>query len=610
MTNTAEEISFKLPKKQLLRNNEYYDIQKMFDTLYAKSKNNENFNNLYDLVVSRENILLAYRNIKKNKGSKTKGNNSNTIIDIGKEDPDRLVKYIRARLNDYKPGKVRRVEIPKDNGKTRPLGIPDIEDRLIQQCLKQVLEPICEARFFIHSYGFRPNRSTRDAVSRVMDLMQRSHMHYVVDIDIKGFFDNVDHGKLLKQLWALGIRDKKIISIISKMLKAEIKDVGIPEKGTPQGGILSPLLSNIVLNELDWWIAKQWELFPTKHSYSRSDGRYRAQRTTKLKECYIVRYADDFKIFCKDYKTAFIMFEATKKWLKERLGLEISPEKSKVTNLRRNYTEYLGIKLKVRPKWKKRVVESHISDKCMGKIKETIKKNVSRIKKKPGNASVQRYNSTILGMHNYYKMATHVNLDFKVIHFSTRELLGNKLRRISSNQGKKSLAFKKFYGRYNYKTYYISGTALYPIAGVKTSPPKNFKQETCNYTEKGRALIHVNLKNIDHMTLRYIMNNPVENYSTEFNDNRISLYVGQLGKCAISGLPLKIGEMDVHHIKPRHLGGTDEYKNLIFINSTLHKVIHATNQELIENYLSNFELDKAGLELLNNLRTKAGNSKI
>ena len=505
---------------------------------------NEKFNNLYDLVVTRENILLAYRNIKKNKGSKTKGNNSNTIIDIGKEDPDRLVKYIRARLNDYKPGKVRRVEIPKDNGKTRPLGIPDIEDRLIQQCLKQILEPICEARFFIHSYGFRPNRSTRDAVSRVMDLMQRSHMHYVVDIDIKGFFDNVDHGKLLKQLWTLGIRDKKIISIISKMLKAEIKDVGIPTKGTPQGGILSPLLSNVVLNELDWWIAKQWELFPTKRVYQNmSSGRYRALRTSKLKECYIVRYADDFKIFCKDYKTAFIMFESTKKWLKERLGLEISHEKSKVTNLRRNYTEYL-------------------------------------------------------------------NLDFKVIHFSTRELLGNKLRRISSDEGKKSLAYRKFYGKYNYKTYYINGIALYPIAGVKTSPPKNFKQETCNYTEKGRALIHANLKNIDHMTLRYIMNNPVENYSTEFNDNRISLYIGQLGKCAICGLPLKIGEMEVHHIKPRHIGGTDEYKNLIFINSILHKAIHATNPELIRNYLSKFELDKAGLDLLNNLRTKAGNSKI
>ena len=94
--------------------------------------------------------------------------------------------------------------------------------------------------------------------------MQGQHLHYVVDIDIKGFFDNVSHGKLLKQMWTLGIRDKKLLSIISAMLKAEVAGIGFSEKGTPQGGIISPLLSNIVLNELDWWIASQWEKFPTQ----------------------------------------------------------------------------------------------------------------------------------------------------------------------------------------------------------------------------------------------------------------------------------------------------------------------------------------------------------
>jgi len=128
-------------------------------------------------------------------------------------------------------------------------------DRLIQQCILQVLEPICEAKFYKHSYGFRSLRSTKQAISRAYFLCQSNNLHYVVDVDIKSFFDNINHGKLIKQLYTLGIRDKCLIAIISKMLKAKIENVGIPNKGTPQGGILSPLLANVVLNEFDWWIS-------------------------------------------------------------------------------------------------------------------------------------------------------------------------------------------------------------------------------------------------------------------------------------------------------------------------------------------------------------------
>ena len=301
---------------EYLRHTEYYDMQNTFDELYARSQTGEIFDGLMDVILSRENILLAYRNIKSNTGSFTPGTDKLKISDIGKltaeEVTARVCKIVKGGKNGYTPRSVRRKEIPKPNGSTRPLGIPCIWDRLIQQCIKQVMEPICEARFSNNSYGFRPNRSVENAIAAIYRLMQRSGLYYVVEFDIKGFFDNVDHSKLIKQLWSLNIRDKELLYVIRRILKAPILmpdgHTEHPTKGTPQGGIISPLLANVVLNELDHWIESQWQCNPVTDNYSHRENAagcpiqshaYRAMRNTKLKEMYVVRYADDFRILCR-----------------------------------------------------------------------------------------------------------------------------------------------------------------------------------------------------------------------------------------------------------------------------------------------------------------------
>lgn len=612
-------------KKQKIRNSEYYDMQSAFDNLYADSVRGCQFCNLVELIKQPENIKLAYRNIRKNSGSKTAGVDNKTISDLNKWKEPALVAHVQRKLDWYLPNVVRRVEIPKDNGKTRPLGIPTIMGRLIQQCILQVLEPICEAKFFKRSNGFRPNHSAENAIAQAERMIQNVSCHYVIDIDIKSFFDNVNHGKLLKQMWTLGIRDKKLLSIISAMLKAEVANIGFPEKGTPQGGIISPLLSNIVLNELDWWIVSQWEEMPTKRNYVHriyangtpdKSNTIRALRCyTNLKECYVVRYADDFKIFCKKRSDAVKLFAATKQWLWERLELEISPEKSKIVNLKRHYSEFLGFKLKVREKGKKSdgtkryVVEAHIKDKALLKIREKSKEIIGQLRRtyNPGMEYrlIQKYNSYLIGVHNYYCIATHVNRDIQKIAFDVKKSLYNRLKHRLQKKGQITNSYiKDKYGT-SREVRYLNGHALVPIAYVQHRVPMDKKSRVNKYTPEGRAEIHKDLAGINMATLYHLMNNPAGKESVEYNDNRISLYVGQKGKCAISGIELEPNQVNCHHKKPLSLGGDDSYQNLIIVSDVVHILIHSSNERTIRKYLNVLQPTPKQLKKLNKLRAMA-----
>ena len=612
-----------LEKRQILRNNEYYWMQPTFDKLYSDANKGKKFRNLMELICEPNNILLAYRKIKRNKGSRTAGTDGLNIKFFETMDSNKFVERIQNKLKNYSPKSVRRREIPKPNGKTRPLGIPCIEDRIIQQTIRQILEPICEAKFHPHSYGFRPNRSAHHALSRAMYLVNRVQANYVVDIDIKGFFDNVNHSKLIKQMWHMGIQDKNLIAVINKILKSEIDGIGIPNKGTPQGGIISPLLSNIVLNELDWWLSSQWESFQTKHDYGKIrkvntskeyidySHRYRAQRLSNLKEIWHVRYADDFKIYCKDHKTAFKIYTAVTMWLKERLGLEISPEKSKVTNLRKNHTEFLGIKMTAKPKRNKYVCKSNMCDKAVKNCRKKIKEQIKKIQKSQSGVEAIKFNSMVLGMHNYYKVASNVNLDFDHISFSVLQSMKVRLREYLGRKACYSETFKRIYGKYvNAKPITVMDVTLFPIYGVINEPPKSFNQKVSNYTKDGRELVHKDNNGNIAMLISYYLNRGVQGLETELYDNSVSLIAGQLGKCGVTGLPLEIGCMELHHKVPRSLKGGNEYKNLIWVHTNIHRVIHATKTETIDIYLNSFELDQKARKKINTLRALVENSNI
>ena len=491
----------------------------------------------------------------------------------------------------------------------------------MQQCILQVLEPICEARFSEHSNGFRPNRSTETAVAECCRLMQVQNLYYAVDIDIKGFFDNVSHSKLIKQMWAMGIRDKKLLCIIRQILKAPVAlpggELSYPSKGTAQGGVLSPLLSNIVLNELDWWVTSQWENMPTHHEYkTRTNGSgteikshvYRALRGSRLKEMHIVRYAEDFKIVCRTLRDALKTFTAAKLWLKDRLGLEISEEKSKVVNTKQRYSEFLGFKLRVIPKGKKYVVCSHMRDKAVAKAKDKIAAAITNIQnagsEKAQYAAIQKYNSVVFGLHNYFRIATRVSEDFGKLSWGLKKKMANRLPGLTRNGKLPPGYIQERYGK-SRQLRFLNGHPLIPIGYVRTKDAQHKPKAVNQYTPNGREHIHKNL-GFNTETMIWMMRNPVLDKSTEYADNRISLFAAQYGKCAVTGTELLPHAVHCHHKIPLKNGGTDSYGNLVLVTEEVHTLIHAVHDETIQKYLQRLQLNKKQMKKLNDLRKMAG----
>ncbi len=330
---------------------------------------------LLEQILSNQNMNEAYLRVYRNKG--TSGVDGVTVEELKqylKENKDELRKRIRTRK--YQPQAALRVEIPKENGKMRKLGIPTVVDRVVQQAIHQVLSPIFEKHFSEFSYGFRPKRSCEMAIVKSLEFLNDGH-DWVVDIDLERFFDTVHHDKLMRII-SNTIDDGDVISLIRKFLVSGVMVNGRYEEtpvGTPQGGNLSPLLSNIMLNELDKELENRGLRF--------------------------VRYADDALIFVKSEKAANRIMTSIVRFIEKKLGLLVNAEKSKVS--RPGDLKFLGFGYYYDSKSDKYQVKPHLASvqKFQRKLRQLTKRNWSI----PLDYRILKLKQVIFGWVNYFRIS-------------------------------------------------------------------------------------------------------------------------------------------------------------------------------------------------------------
>jgi RNA-directed DNA polymerase len=365
----------------------------------AQTNPEHRFTNLYSLMHWDYWIRTAMDTVLARPGSTTAGVDGKAR-DYFKDHYEETVILLGngLRKKTYEPQPVRRVYIPKNNGKLRPLGIPALRDRFVQEALRAILDPIFESDFCLHSYGFRKGRCTMDAIAVIMPLFNPSGKHYyVIEGDIRSYFDTVHHRKLLS-LVKRRIADKDIIDLIWKFLKAGVMEGQLfakTEQGVPQGGIISPLLANIYLHELDTWAEKKWDLSPYTRERNRTAGRGNYK---------MVRYADDFVVVSNGTLAEVkAVKEELKDFLSTSLHLELSEEKTKITHIN-DGIDFLGFNIqRVNPegRW---VVHLRPTEKG----KERIKKKVKDLSTRGWTwldeyIQLTRLNALVRGWAEYYK---------------------------------------------------------------------------------------------------------------------------------------------------------------------------------------------------------------
>lgn len=326
------------------------------------------WHSLYDKVISPSNLLDAYQKVRRNKGA---GGIDGVTLEKFDERAEEYIGFAQEKLQQkrYRARPVRRVYIPKPSGKQRPLGIPIILDRIVQQALLNWLGPIYEASFSEVSYGFRTGRSALDAIEAVKGYLDNGHQ-FVVEIDIEKYFDSVDHALLMKKLGE-EVTDSSVLNLIKDFLQVGVMEEGqwsATDEGTPQGGVISPLLANVYLNSFDHLMAG--------------------------KGYKLIRYADDFVIMCGAREEAERAMQEVTRYLEGELHLRINKEKSRVVDFSRASFEFLGYVFYgkfLRPK-----------DRKIAELKDEIRRLTRRQQPKSLQMVIDRLNSTLRGWSGYF----------------------------------------------------------------------------------------------------------------------------------------------------------------------------------------------------------------
>ena len=418
---------------------------------------------LIEKILSEENLQKAIRKVKKNKGAP--GVDKMTVQEVEEWFNQYKEELISKILNkQYKPMSVKRVYIPKPNGKQRPLGIPTVVDRVIQQAMLQVLSEIYEPIFSDHSYGFRPNRSAHMAMEEVLGYLNDGY-EWIVDLDIEKFFDTVNHDKLISILREK-VNDSHTLHLIRKFLQAGVMDNGLISSttiGVPQGGPLSPILSNIYLDKFD--------------------------KELEQRGLHFVRYADDCNIFVKSDVAAERVMKSVTSWLERKLFLKVSATKTKI--VRPSNSNFLGFTFwKNKDKWQCKPGKDR-KMKLYEKIKVVLKRK--HAVSKPLGATFTKLNQIIKGWINYFKIGN-------MKHFLEKfgQWLRHKIRVIIIKQWKITSRIYTNLQRLN-KAFKCNfdDESIYKVANSRLGWYKRSGMDVVNYLLNHKVLEIANKKRVD-----------------------------------------------------------------------------------------------------------------